>query len=125
MRSQRRKAEEQERREMVRLGMAEAPAPKVKMSNLMRVLGNEAVQDPTMVEAVVKKQMALRQKKHEDHNNAMKLTKDQKVEKGAKKKKEDEHKGLKASVYVLHSSTAPSANIWAATALLVHVLFTN
>jgi len=49
MRSQRRKAEEQERREMVRLGMAEAPAPKVKMSNLMRVLGNEAVQDPTMV----------------------------------------------------------------------------
>lgn len=34
----------------------------VKISNLMRVLGNEAVQDPTKVEAHVRAQMAQRQK---------------------------------------------------------------
>lgn len=32
------------------------------MSNLMRVLGNQAVQDPTKVEAHVREQMAKRQK---------------------------------------------------------------
>ena len=54
------------------------------------------------MEAVVKKQMALRQKKHEDHNNAMKLNKEQRVEKGQKKLKDDEGKGLTASVYRLN-----------------------
>lgn len=34
----------------------------VKMANLMRVLGTEAVQDPTKVEAHVRAQMAKRQK---------------------------------------------------------------
>lgn len=34
----------------------------VKISNLMRVLGSEAVQDPTKVEAHVRAQMAQRQK---------------------------------------------------------------
>lgn len=34
----------------------------VRISNLMRVLGTEAVQDPTKVEAHVKAQMAKRQK---------------------------------------------------------------
>lgn len=34
----------------------------VKISNLMRVLASEAVQDPTKVEAHVRAQMAQRQK---------------------------------------------------------------
>lgn len=34
----------------------------VKISNLMRVLGSEAVQDPTKMEAHVRKQMAERQR---------------------------------------------------------------
>lgn len=34
----------------------------VKMANLMRVLGTDAVQDPTKVEAHVRAQMAKRQK---------------------------------------------------------------
>lgn len=36
--------------------------PPVRISNLMRVLGTEAVQDPTKVEAHVRAQMAKRQK---------------------------------------------------------------
>ena len=38
------------------------PFLSVKISNLMRVLGNEAVQDPTKVEAHVRAQMAQRQR---------------------------------------------------------------
>ncbi len=36
------------------------PSAPVRMSNLMRVLGTEAVQDPTKVEAHVRAQMAKR-----------------------------------------------------------------
>ena len=49
LRTQRRKAEEKEKTEKIRLGLLEAPAPKVKKANFMRVLGLEAVADPTKV----------------------------------------------------------------------------
>ena len=39
---------------MERLGLVQPDEPKVKMSNLMRVLGNEAIQDPTKVKAHVR-----------------------------------------------------------------------
>lgn len=44
----------------------------------MRVLGTEAVHDPTKIEAHVREQMANRQKAHEEANNARKLTVEQK-----------------------------------------------
>jgi hypothetical protein len=43
---------------LLRLGLIPPDEPKVKMSNLMRVLGNEQVLDPTKVEAHVRAQMA-------------------------------------------------------------------
>ena len=49
LRTQRRKEEEKEKQEKIRLGLMDPPAPKVKIANLMRVLGMEAVQDPTKV----------------------------------------------------------------------------
>lgn len=42
LRTQRRVAREKEKQELVRQGLLEPPAPKVKISNLMRVLGAEA-----------------------------------------------------------------------------------
>lgn len=51
-----------EEQEKIRLGLMPPPEPKVKISNLMRVLGSEAVQDPTKVEEYVRNQMAKRQK---------------------------------------------------------------
>jgi U4/U6 small nuclear ribonucleoprotein PRP3 len=51
------------------------------ISNLMRVLGTDAVQDPTKVEAHVREQMAKRQRLHLEANAARKLTKEQKREK--------------------------------------------
>ena len=40
------------------MGLLAPDEPKVKMSNLMRVLGNEQIMDPTKVEAQVRAQMA-------------------------------------------------------------------
>lgn len=65
----------------------------------MRVLGTEAVQDPTKMEAHVRAQMAKRLKAHEDANAARKLTHDQKREKTIRKIKEDTSLGVHVAVY--------------------------
>lgn len=58
LRRQTRREAQKELQEKVRLGLMPPPEPKVRISNLMRVLGTEAVQDPTKVEAHVRAQMA-------------------------------------------------------------------
>ena len=44
-----------------RQGLLEPPKPKVKIANLYRVLGEQAVADPTAMEREARKQMAERQ----------------------------------------------------------------
>lgn len=39
----------QDRQDKIKLGLLKAPPPKLKMSNMMRILGNEAVADPSKV----------------------------------------------------------------------------
>lgn len=65
----------------------------------MRVLGNEAVQDPTKIEAQVRAQMAKRQKAHEEANALRKLTSKQRKEKKMRKLKEDTSSGVHVVVY--------------------------
>ena len=71
----------------------------VKLSNLMRVLGTDAVQDPTKVEKHVRAQMAKRQKAHEQANAARKLTDEQRKEKRIKKLKEDTSDVVHVTMY--------------------------
>ena len=78
----------------VRLGLEEPPEPKMRISNLMRVLGTEAVADPTKMEAHVRAQMAKRQRAHEEANAARKLTPEQRSEKKTKKMAEDTSAGV-------------------------------
>ena len=61
IRTQKRMEREKEKQELIRQGLLDPPKPKVKMSNLMRVLGTEAVLDPSAMEKQVKEQMAERQ----------------------------------------------------------------
>ncbi len=61
LKTQRRNEREKDRQEMIRQGLMEPPKPKVKISNLMRVLGNEAVADPSAMEAQVRAQMEERE----------------------------------------------------------------
>uniref|UniRef100_A0A4W6FQE2 U4/U6 small nuclear ribonucleoprotein Prp3 n=1 Tax=Lates calcarifer TaxID=8187 RepID=A0A4W6FQE2_LATCA len=98
LRRQTRREAQKEVQEKVRLGLMPPPEPKVRISNLMRVLGTEAVQDPTKVEAHVRAQMAKRQKAHEEANAARKLTAEQRKEKKVKKLKEDITDGVHIAV---------------------------
>ena len=99
LRRQNRREAWKEEQEKIRLGLIPPPEPKLRISNLMRVLGTEAVQDPTKMEAHVREQMAKRQKAHEEANNARKLTDDQKRDKKIRKLKEDTSLGIHVSVY--------------------------
>eukprot|EP00061_Rhincodon_typus_P009963 g33861.t1 len=99
LRRQTRREGLKEMQEKIRLGLMPPPEPKVRISNLMRVLGTEAVQDPTKVEAHVRAQMAKRLKAHQDANSARKLTADQRREKKVKKLKEDVSQGVHIAVY--------------------------
>ncbi|KAF8650972.1 hypothetical protein HU200_063641 [Digitaria exilis] len=85
LRTQRRLAKEKDRQEMIRQGLLEPPKPKVKMSNLMKVLGSEAVQDPTRLEMEIRTAAAEREQAHVDRNVARKLTPSERREKKERK----------------------------------------
>uniref|UniRef100_A0A8C9XQJ6 U4/U6 small nuclear ribonucleoprotein Prp3 n=1 Tax=Sander lucioperca TaxID=283035 RepID=A0A8C9XQJ6_SANLU len=108
LRRQTRREGQKEVQEKVRLGLMPPPEPKVRISNLMRVLGTEAVQDPTKVEAHVRAQMAKRQKAHEEANAARKLTAEQRKEKKVKKLKEDLSNGVHIAVYRIRNLQNPA-----------------
>uniref|UniRef100_A0A182RJ86 Uncharacterized protein n=1 Tax=Anopheles funestus TaxID=62324 RepID=A0A182RJ86_ANOFN len=99
LRRQNRREAWKEEQEKIRLGLEAPPEPKLRISNLMRVLGTEAVQDPTKIEAHVREQMVKRQKIHEEANAARKLTDDQRREKKIRKMKEDTTLGVSVAVY--------------------------
>ena len=99
IRRQRRMADLKEQQAKIRLGLEPAPPPKVKKSNLMRVLGEQAVKDPTAVEARVTREIAGRRENHEAANEERKLTKEQRREKLASQQEKDADKGIHMSVY--------------------------
>ncbi|XP_050676480.1 U4/U6 small nuclear ribonucleoprotein Prp3 [Leptidea sinapis] len=99
LRRQSRREAWKEEQEKIRLGLEAPPEPKLRISNLMRALGTEAVQDPTAIEAKVREQIAKRQKTHQDANQARALTKEQKREKVDRKIREDTSLGVNVAVY--------------------------
>ncbi|PQE30413.1 hypothetical protein CJF32_00009295 [Rutstroemia sp. NJR-2017a WRK4] len=99
LRRQRRMAELKEQQAKIRLGLEPAPPPKVKKGNLMRVLGEEAVKDPTAVEARVNREIADRYQKHVEMNEDRKLTKEQRHEKLAANQEKDAAKGIHLLVF--------------------------
>ncbi|EOA25816.1 hypothetical protein CARUB_v10019184mg [Capsella rubella] len=85
LRRLRRVAKEKEKQKMIRLGLLEPPKPKVKLSNLMKVLASEATQDPTKLEKEIRTAAAEREQAHRDRNTARKLTPAEKREKKKRK----------------------------------------
>ncbi len=61
LRTQRRTEREKTRQELIQQGLLEAPKPKVKLGNMMRVVAEQAVADPTAMEHDIRAQMAERQ----------------------------------------------------------------
>ncbi|KAI4729359.1 U4/U6 small nuclear ribonucleoprotein Prp3 [Aureobasidium sp. EXF-10728] len=99
VRRQRRMADHKEEQAKIRLGLKAPPPPKVKKSNLMRVLGNEAVKDPTAVEARVNREIAQRAEDHETANAERQLTKEQRLEKLAAQQEADATLGMRVLVF--------------------------
>ncbi|KAJ3023394.1 UNVERIFIED_CONTAM: hypothetical protein HDU68_008629 [Siphonaria sp. JEL0065] len=99
LRRQRRLEAQKEKREKISIGLIPPDQPKVKISNLMRVLGTEAVQDPTKIEAAVRQQMRARQLKHDKYIAEHKLTKEQRQERNRLKLIENTHVIVEACVF--------------------------
>lgn len=108
LRRQRRAELLKEKQEKIRLGLLPPEQAKVKLSNLMRVLGNEAVQDPTQIEAQVRQQVADRKRAHEQQNAERKLTEDERRDKKRRKQTEDvKQHGLMALVFKVRFLNTP------------------
>eukprot|EP00871_Galdieria_phlegrea_P001912 jgi/Galph1/2721/GphlegSOOS_G1377.1 len=108
LRHQQRVERAREEQMLIQMGLKAPPPPKVKLSNMMRVFGNEAVQDPTRVEAEVRSQMEQRRQEHEATNAARALTSEQKKEKRVKKIENDRDKyGLWVAVFRVISLEKP------------------
>jgi len=76
---------EKEKQAQIRMGLLPPPPPKVKISNMMKALLNEAVQDPSKIEQQVREEMAQRQKNHDLRNAERKLTPEERRQKKLKK----------------------------------------
>ncbi|KAJ3133544.1 hypothetical protein HK100_004301 [Physocladia obscura] len=107
LRRQRRLEQQKEKQDKIRIGLLPPDQPKVKISNLMRVLGTEAVQDPTKIEAAVRQQMRARQLKHDKYIAENKLTKEQKRERTRLKLIENTHVIVEAAVFKVTDLSRP------------------
>ena len=94
-----RQERELEKRDKMMMGLIPAPEPKFKLSNFMKVLGDQAVADPSLVEARVLQQMQKRVLNHEMRNQAAKLTPQERREKKQRKRQEDTSRGAHVAVF--------------------------
>ncbi|KAF9361367.1 hypothetical protein BGX26_003879 [Mortierella sp. AD094] len=107
LRRQRRRELLKEKQDKIRLGLLPPDAPKVKLANMMRVLGQEAVLNPTEIEMKVRQQVAARLQGHLDMNEERKLTHEERKAKEQKKKEEDVAKGIHVSLYRINDLSHP------------------
>lgn len=76
---------EKEKQAQIRVGLLAPPPPKVKISNMMKALLTEAVQDPSKIEQQVRAAMAQRQRNHDLRNEERKLKPEERRQKKMKK----------------------------------------
>ncbi|KAF2823083.1 PRP3-domain-containing protein [Ophiobolus disseminans] len=103
LRRMRRAADLKEHQAKIRLGLEPPPPPKVKRGNMMRVMGEQAIADPTAVEMLVESQI---QQRHDDHvtaNHSRKLTKEEQHAKLAQNQQKDAQKGIYMCVFKVNT----------------------
>ncbi|KAF9700916.1 hypothetical protein EKO04_001090 [Ascochyta lentis] len=103
LRRMRRAADLKEHQAKIRLGLEPPPPPKVKRGNMMRVMGEQAIADPTAVEMLVETQIAQRQHDHEQANEERKLDDDQRHAKLQTNQDKDAQKGLYLCVFKVNT----------------------
>ncbi|OQR82218.1 U4/U6 small nuclear ribonucleoprotein Prp3 [Thraustotheca clavata] len=96
-----------ETQDKIALGLLPPPEPKVKLSNMMRVLQDQAVADPSAIERKVRAQVAQREKNHEMRNLARKLTPEERRDKILRKLKADASSDIHVAVFRTPDLTHP------------------
>ncbi|SCZ90537.1 BZ3500_MvSof-1268-A1-R1_Chr9g10872 [Microbotryum saponariae] len=122
MRKQRRMAELKDRQDRIKMGLLPPDPPKgqfhhrwkmrrfpgVKLSNMMRVLTQEAVLDPTKIENKVRREMVARERTHLKANAERKLSPEERRAKIEAQALADEQKGIGAMCFKIRYLTNPS-----------------
>ncbi len=97
-----RRAEKQrELQDLQAAGLIPAPEAKLTMSNFMRVLGDQAVMDPSKMEAKVMEQIQSRKLKHEKMNAERQLSKEQRAQKRERKLNEDTSQVVSVALFLV------------------------
>ena len=104
-RRMRRAAAHQELTQKIRLGLEPTPAPKLTKQNFMRVMPEEAIKNPTLVEHLVNQQIEERQTKHVESNESRKLSKEERLEKTKAQAERNAKMGLKQLVFSIALGT--------------------
>lgn len=107
IRKQARQAREMEKRDKMMMGLIPPPEPKFKLSNFMKVIGDQAVADPSKVELRVLQQMQQRQMNHEMRNQAAKLTPAERKAKRSRKLQEDTSRQVHVAVFRIWNLSSP------------------
>jgi len=103
LRRMRRATDLKEHQAKIRLGLEPPPPPKVKRGNMMRVMGEQAIADPTAVEMLVESQIAQRHDDHISANHSRKLTKEEQHAKLAQNQQKDAQKGMYMCVFKINT----------------------
>jgi U4/U6 small nuclear ribonucleoprotein PRP3 len=99
IRKSKRAAAEREKLDKIMMGLLPTPEPKFKLSNFMKILGDQAVVDPSKVELKVLEQIKQRQIEHEVRNEAAKLTPIERAKKQTKKLTEDTSRQVHVALF--------------------------
>lgn len=86
-------------REKIKLGLLEAPPPKVKLSTFMNVMSKELAQDPSKTEQEIMKKYNERLQKHLKRNEDSTLTHAQRVERSLRKLRRDSARESRTAVF--------------------------
>ncbi len=102
IRKSKRAAAEKEKLDKIMMGLLPTPEPKFKLSNFMKILGDQAVLDPSKVELKVLEQIKQRQIVHEVRNEAAKLTPAERAKKQTKKLTEDTSRQVHVAIFKIN-----------------------
>jgi U4/U6 small nuclear ribonucleoprotein PRP3 len=104
-----RRAEKQrELQDLQAAGLIAPPEPRLTLKNFIRVLGDQAILDPSQTEQKVTEQIQARQRAHMARNEANRLTKEQRAAKRAKKLQEDTSAtGVRVALFLVQDMSHP------------------
>ncbi|KAI8905170.1 pre-mRNA processing factor 3-domain-containing protein [Gorgonomyces haynaldii] len=107
LRRQNRLEKQRDKQDRQRLGLLPPDEPRITKQNFMRILGQEAVLAPSMVEQKVQEQVKARQDKHLQQIEEEKLTEEERKEKKRRKLLEDTSQMVQVCVYRINELTHP------------------